>query len=1268
MASKGGSKVVTGIVAFLLGFLFAIIVEAGVIFGVGYYALNTDIDTLFGLVGIPNSDDENRQYINTDTEAGGVANALELYYSLVNMYGRINEVSIAEVETLFPALDGLTEQLYATVSAYLEIDEDEFEAQSFAELPTYLQNEVMNLRPGALMRNAGMTDLLDGNAIAGALLEGVEMQYVYENAADKENSAKYPVFYDEYVAVTGEGGTTVYQRVQAETDAELQVYPANLNPEWLTMTNKTNSEGKTVYRQYFYKTSQGSDDVYVVTKKGANGEYIYSIAINSDNTYSQTYGNTYQYATGNFYYAGEEKIEIDPVTIGSLTKDALAPLYFLPVTAVLGEDEMIEEIFGDTSVGELIDGNLSLSDKVDKLKLASFIDVKVDDPVLMYMGYRLSETVNNGDGTYGAVYAAGTAEQRAVTVYVNGNVVEKVVDSLSGEEIGGVTVGEISEVIGGVTDVLTIGDLMDVEPDNMIMSYLAYGISNVKAAIGESYAYTANYEKTDGSLGNAYVYVKNEGGKTVIDYVAKDTPDGERLSCTTVGGVSEMVDGIKITSIMKVEADNAIMAYLAYGLTDMVKVNESVYSGLVNGEAVTVNVGADGTITSVEKGDGTVVKGTSIEDISARLENITNDLALADVMQVKPTQFNPDGTVAQNNNIMTFIAFSVSDVSLDGGIYKGVYNIYNAAGEWENGYPCVMSINSEGYISQVNYDSDGDGVYESAGVKTKIEGISDQITKLTSTLRIRDIVEIDATNNLMVKLGGYRIDRVKDAIDEFLLADAIRIDADDSIMLYLGYGITDLTESAGEGYTHKGTYITIDGSSSYECFVTIDGNKFVEGYYMVGANRVAIEGTSLAEVDDRSGTLIDVVSIGDVIDVDVENKIMMYMAYGLTSIEKVSETGNNAVFSAKNGEQTVYVDAEKVSGVYCALGFYTDAACTVKANVAGTKIGDVGARLESITNDLTVGDVLDPGEDKLLNAIADKKLGELSTAVNDVGLDIFIDKVEPDDKILMYVTYGVSSVESVTGQIYSHVGVIKNGGSSVPVYIKTEIREGVTVVTGVYKDAACTQAVEATKVSGVSEKINGFTGELTLGEIISINAENKVLLLIKDSTIDDLDTTVRNVSIQRMYTDNIYETDAEGNAKVYAHGTAEFNATYLYYIDEACTELAGLNGKLTAIAAGETYYTHGKAMGVWSLLLSKNGSEVNYTLNDMDSMVETSTGNIKDGTLGDLQSAGIIDSSVDLSKTIRYFDPVGMTFVTYDKPLSQMKLSELIDLVISMAS
>ena len=66
--TRSGSKLFTAIISFLLGFLFAILVEVGAVFGVYWYVTNTDLNTLMNTFNIQNVD-KNGNYIYINTES-----------------------------------------------------------------------------------------------------------------------------------------------------------------------------------------------------------------------------------------------------------------------------------------------------------------------------------------------------------------------------------------------------------------------------------------------------------------------------------------------------------------------------------------------------------------------------------------------------------------------------------------------------------------------------------------------------------------------------------------------------------------------------------------------------------------------------------------------------------------------------------------------------------------------------------------------------------------------------------------------------------------------------------------------------------------------------------------------------------------------------------------------------------------------------------------------------------------------------------------------
>lgn len=116
---KGGSKALTGILCFIFGFLFAIIVEAALIGGGIYFLLNADIDNLLSTVGVDNYDEETGKniYINTNVEEGGVEKVTDLLDTLKGFADKgKEELTIGDFTSLFPVGDTFIDGIYSSLA------------------------------------------------------------------------------------------------------------------------------------------------------------------------------------------------------------------------------------------------------------------------------------------------------------------------------------------------------------------------------------------------------------------------------------------------------------------------------------------------------------------------------------------------------------------------------------------------------------------------------------------------------------------------------------------------------------------------------------------------------------------------------------------------------------------------------------------------------------------------------------------------------------------------------------------------------------------------------------------------------------------------------------------------------------------------------------------------------------------------------------------------------------------------------------------------
>jgi len=203
--AKGGSKLLTGIISFILGFLFAIIVECGAVFGVYWFVMNKDIDTVLSAIGIENKDENgNDKYINTDPNNGGAANLKELIGGLKGLIYENGEVtalgkSFDDFEKLVPATNILLGFLYDTVDEYIELDKDKFESTPLSGLAQVLSDSIMDVKTAVLLEKLGMDSITgeDADAVVKSVYYGVSASSEVEE--EPASQFKLPVLYDYYV-------------------------------------------------------------------------------------------------------------------------------------------------------------------------------------------------------------------------------------------------------------------------------------------------------------------------------------------------------------------------------------------------------------------------------------------------------------------------------------------------------------------------------------------------------------------------------------------------------------------------------------------------------------------------------------------------------------------------------------------------------------------------------------------------------------------------------------------------------------------------------------------------------------------------------------------------------------------------------------------------------------------------------------------------------------------------------------------------------------
>ncbi len=694
--AKGGSKVLTAVIAFLLGFIFAILVEVGAVFGVYYYVTRTDLDNIFQTLGIENKDEEgNYIYVNTDNaqNLGELFKQLKGYlYSdgSSEMDYPVLGKSLDDISNLIPITQRLlAEKLYPKVTEFVDINWEDFESTAISDLPQFLSDSVMDIRPAKMLGKLGMDGLVgeDANIVVKALLEGVEFDYAYT-----PSGLKFPVYYDDY---TYNEELSSYHRVKSQDNTD--AYPSHLSEDLLYKTGTVlkSEEGgeqeegvslqseneKQIYRLYYIPCSvnnglfgdaelaEEGDTVYVegtafYAVKRIENKKEYVLNLTDEFLYLPEYGLHNMDRTGNFYYTNEDaELQLYPVTIRSFssTEEVFKPLYSIPVTELLGggEDNIIEDVFGSLSVGELIDGKADLDEMINNLELATVININPDQSLMAYIGYgitNIKKADDNAGWQYeGFVDVDGVSTLCYITSEYKGEQQQKNIDRVWYYDKDGALVdvkGTTVKEVANLANDLELPSLLNIKADDAILGYLGYGLSGVSAQKGDGYTHVGKAE-IYGEKFSCYISTNDEGYITDV-WRFDETGARIKVSGTKIDGLSDRMNGLSdnlsLPDVLDIKAEQSITSYIGYGISGIKQESGDGYShtGVYkteNGTETTCYIATDddGKITSAwyfDEGNKRTVQGTTLSQLPDRIDNIANDLTLKDVMDI-----NEDDTI-----------------------------------------------------------------------------------------------------------------------------------------------------------------------------------------------------------------------------------------------------------------------------------------------------------------------------------------------------------------------------------------------------------------------------------------------------------------------------------------------------------------------------------------------------------------------------------------------------------------------------------------------
>lgn len=743
--AKGGSKVVTGIISFLLGFLFAIIVEIGAIVGVIVYVMRTDLETILDKIGMGDNKYINTDPNTGGAETiGDLFDKLKDLF--VDSDGGLSILgkSFDDISSLIPATDMLLDMIYGALDGFITIDHEEFESTPLNGLAQVLSNSLMYTETYNLMEKLGMSSLTgDGaNVAIKSLLLGAESKYA--TVSNKEGLT-LPVLHDVYVEDELIGysrkypynGVSAYpdnlnrnyaflDEIKDEGDTEQKsyrlyyvpcrvtadgVFEATYSYEQFVIQDGTGSNAKT----YKYNVLKyGEDTDFIVVSPDAEGKFMLDYdriwaTLNSSATdsshrfrgysYYEDYARNYFYTFTNtdterkeikaicgynyFKDNAGKRIDLDPLTLADVIGDTYSPLYSIPVSALMnGDDEIVNKLFGKTSLGALMDGKVDMQKVVNDVEMSAFIDnVSPDNKIMANIVFKLSDIDID---TFSATYDKGGPNEQPCkfSIDTNGHIAE--VTSLTGTVLAGAKINEIA----GIANNLKITAVVDIKADDAILMYVGYGVTDINEHEGSlpyedewgqtkynNYTHQGVYyhEKETGVYEQLPCFIAtNDKGIVTKVWYYDSTSAGEEdyLVCeaTSVNSLSSRInvitDHIGLSGVIDVDPEESIIAYVGFGITGIEKAESGATDSLGNAYSYTgkyktgnrINSGNAETdevvecYISVDSGSNSIasawyidshnqkhyIYGTRIKNVPDRIESMKDDMVLGDIIDISP--------------------------------------------------------------------------------------------------------------------------------------------------------------------------------------------------------------------------------------------------------------------------------------------------------------------------------------------------------------------------------------------------------------------------------------------------------------------------------------------------------------------------------------------------------------------------------------------------------------------------------------------------------
>ena len=365
-----------------------------------------------------------------------------------------------------------------------------------------------------------------------------------------------------------------------------------------------------------------------------------------------------------------------------------------------------------------------------------------------------------------------------------------------------------------------------------------------------------------------------------------------------------------------------------------------------------------------------------------------------------------------------------------------------------------------------------------------------------------------------------------------------------------------------------------------------------------------IEDQKIGELETFVKGLAERIDVARLIGARADNEILVYLCYGVYKLDYNPETG---IYSGKYKDDsgnvydcTLKVGADgKVSGAEYVVD-------EVVCHTPALTLDIVNDRVNGVCNDLTIGEIVDIGEDdKIFGSIKNSTINTISKDVN----KICVQQLFPDD---IYAAENPKDEEkSPEAKMYLAV-------------------DGTPAQATVY-DSDLIYYVK----DGENYVLAATNGKIKQEDFAAGLSENKYYTYGEGKIGFDA---------RFVY----YEKDEDGS--------------YVMYKDEAGEHL----GKISSLSPDKEYYTYGGTSALWKLLLytaeGEAQQETVYNFENINSMITNVTKNTKNTSMRELHAAGILtfDKPEELETDVVWNDSEG----SHRETLGDMTLSELVGVVV----